>query len=307
VRPRTSRMRATSIMSMPMETITSERDALTEAGFRWLESSDGLRAITSERFERLGFTNAFSTRLGGISPFPSSDLNLAGFDQDSAENIHENRRRFFELLGGGWRLAACWQVHSANVFVVRPDQPSPEQEHCDALVTSASGILLGVKTADCVPILLADELTGACAAVHAGWRGTLAEIVKEAIDHLRQNFGARAEDLHVAIGPAARSCCYEVGRDVIDAFASKFPNSIHLFNPTRDSHALVDIQRANLDQMVECGVRLDRIQTAPLCTICRSDLFFSYRRDKPVYGRTGRLLAVIGRRADSARDPYHPE
>ncbi|HEX8338643.1 MAG TPA: laccase domain-containing protein, partial [Pyrinomonadaceae bacterium] len=113
-----------------METITAETEIET-AGFRWLEGDGGVRAIACEPLEREGFANAFSTRGGGVSPFPEASLNLAGFDQDAAENIRENRRRFLSALGGGWKLAASWQVHGERVRVVRDaEDPDLENEHC---------------------------------------------------------------------------------------------------------------------------------------------------------------------------------
>ena len=179
-------------MSMPMETITAETESeIVRAGFRLLEGEGGLRAFAFEPLEREGFPNAFSTRVGGVSAFPEDALNLAGFDQDSAENIHENRRRFLSLLEGDWTLAACWQVHGRDVRVVRDVSVAHnENERCDALATAVPGVLLGVKTADCVPVVMGDARTGACAAVHAGWRGTLAEIVKRTLAALREEFGA---------------------------------------------------------------------------------------------------------------------
>jgi YfiH family protein len=147
-----------------------------------------------------------------------------------------------------------------------------------------------------VPVLLGDARTGACAAVHAGWRGTLARVVKRALAAMREEFGTEARDVRAAIGPAALSCCYEVGHEVIEAFRSKFSNADALFAPTREGHALVDLHRANREQLVESGVAIERIHALPLCTICRPELFFSYRRDRKLYGRSGRLLSVIGRR-----------
>lgn len=286
-------------MSMPMETITAETE-LEGAGFAWREGRGGVRALVCEPLEREGFPNAFSTRGGGVSPFPENSLNLAGFDEDSAENIRENRRRFLRLLGGVWALAACWQVHGREVRVVRDaSDPRSDEERCDALATNLPGVLLGVKTADCVPLLLADPRRGACAAVHAGWRGTLAGVAVRALERMREEFGTDPSDVRAAIGPAARACCYEVGPEVVGAFREKFPRAEAFFTPTRDGRALADIQLANREQLVEAGVPPGRIHTLPLCTICRPELFFSYRREKRLYGKTGRLLSVIGRRAKS--------
>jgi YfiH family protein len=284
---------------MPMETITSDTDSaeVARAGFRWREGEGKLRALVCEPLEREGFANAFSTRGGGVSPFPEASLNLAGFDQDSAENIHENRRRFLSLVGGDWTLAVCWQVHGRDVRVVRDaSEAANENERCDALATDLPGVLLGVKTADCVPVLIGDSRTGACAAIHAGWRGTLAGIVRHALACLHQEFGTKPEDVRAAIGPAALGCCYEVGAEVIEAFRAEFTNADALFKPTGEGRALVDLHRANLEQLTESGVAPERIHALPLCTICRPEDFFSYRRDRKLHGRTGRLLSVIGRR-----------
>jgi YfiH family protein len=283
-------------MSIPMETITAETE-IERAGFRWLKGEEGVRALACAPLEEAGFANAFSTRGGGVSPFPEGSLNLAGFDQDSAENIGENRRRFLSALGGSWRLAACWQVHGTDLLVIRdPEDPRPDDERCDALATNLKGLLLGVKTADCVPVIIGDPRARACAAVHAGWRGTLAEIIKHALARLREEFGTEPADVRAALGPAALGCCYEVGAEVIESFRTKFSNADSLFKPTNAGHALVDLHEANRRQLVEAGVAPERIHLLPLCTMCRPDLFFSYRQDRKLYGRTGRLMSVIGMR-----------
>ena len=279
---------------MPMEIITAEAE-LKGAGFDWRERG-GVRALVCAPLEHDGFTNAFSTRLGGISPMPQDALNLAGFDDDSAENIHENRRRFLKLFDGEWMLTTCWQVHGASVRVLRDAQDARhETEYCDALLSRAPKILLAVKTADCVPLLLGDPRTGAIAAIHAGWRGTLARITQRTLERMSSEYGTRAEDLRVAIGPAARACCYEVGSEVIEAFRKRFTEADALLTPTRAAHARIDLQRANRDQLIDAGVSAERIHIAPLCTMDRTDLFFSYRREKGLHGRVGRLMSVIGR------------
>ncbi len=285
---------------MPMETITDEMK-LESAGFRWREK-DGVRALSCAPLERDGFANAFSTRLGGISPMPHAALNLAGFDDDSAENIRENRRRFLQLFDEEWMLAVCWQVHGADVRVVRDmNDACADEERCDGLISDAPGVLLGVKSADCVPVILGDRRTGACVSVHAGWRGTVTGIVLSAIERMRAEFGTDPSDVRAAIGPAALACCYEVGAEVINAFRRNFSYADELFAPTRDGHALIDLHEANRQQLIEAGVEATRIHILSLCTMCQTGLFFSYRREKSVYGRTGRLLSVIGRMGDAFR------
>jgi polyphenol oxidase len=233
---------------------------------------------------------------------PADALSLAGFNEDAAENILENRRRFLKLFPGKWGLAGCWQVHGADVRVVKTAAEAKPAENdrgdtifCDVIVSRARGVLAGVKTADCVPILLGDPVTGAFAAVHAGWRGTLATAVIVAVKRLTREYDARPENLRAAIGASAGACCYEVGSDVIEAFTSKFSDGETLFTPTRPGHALVDLLKANREQLISTGVNPERIHIAPICTMCRTDLFFSYRKEKSLHGKVGRLMAVVGR------------
>jgi polyphenol oxidase len=291
-----------------MEMITAENKlkreqdaALQNAGFYWRER-EGVRALICAPLEQDGFTNGFSTRGGGVSPMPQASLNLAGFNEDDAENIYENRRRFLKLFAGDWTLTGCWQIHSADVRIVHNQQEAEQKagvlgddQYCDALVSDTPRILLAVKTADCVPVLIGDSTSGAFAAVHAGWRGTSTSIVRRAIEQLRQEYGARAADLRAAIGPAANVCCYEVGSEVINLFKERFPQSEHLFTPTREGHARIDLHQANGNQLINAGVLPERIHSAPLCTMDRNDLFFSYRLEKKLNGRVGRLMSVIGR------------
>jgi YfiH family protein len=285
-----------------MPTIIDD-DELAQSGFYWREI-DGVQALVCASLEAAGFTNGFSTRIGGTSPMPTNALNLAGFNEDSAENILENRRRFLKLFpreSGDWALAGCWQVHGSEARLVNTlAEAKPAEDahgdtiYCDAIVSNASGVLAGVKTADCVPILIGDPSTGSFAAVHAGWRGTLAEIATTTLRRMTVAYNTKAGDVRVAIGPAAGSCCYEVGTDVIDPFRTKFPGH-DLFTETRTGHACINLLEANRHQLISAGVAPDKIDIAPLCTMCHTDLFFSYRREKNVQGKVGRLMSVIGK------------
>lgn len=284
---------------MPMEMIIND-EALEQAGFCW-RKLEGVQALVCTPLEETGFANAFSTRLGGTSPMPENALNLAGFNEDTAENILENRRRFLKLFTGEWALAGCWQVHGSDVRLINNRAEAMPAEdaggdtiYCDAIVSDARGVLAGVKTADCVPILIGDPNTGAFAAVHAGWRGTLAEVATNALKRMTREYKTKPQDVRVAIGPAAGACCYEVGTDVSDAFKGSFPNQ-DLFTETRADHGCIDLLKANRAQLISSGVDPERISIAPLCTMCRTDLFFSYRREKNVQGKVGRLMSVIGK------------
>ena len=290
-----------------MERITSDED-LNRAGFYWRET-DGVRALICAPLEEDGFVNGFSTRLGGVSEMPANALSLAGFHDDAAENILENRRRFLKLFPGQWALAGCWQVHGADVRVVQSVEDAKPAEntlgetiYCDVIVSDANGVLAAVKTADCVPILLGDPGTRAFAAVHAGWRGTLATAVIVAVQRLKDEYNVKPENLRVAIGASAGPCCYEVGSEVIDAFTTRFGGGANLFTTTRPGHAMVDLLKANRDQLQSAGVIPERIHTAPICTMCRTDLFFSYRKEKNLHGKVGRLMAIVGRQSTDYTD-----
>ncbi len=263
--------------------------------FYWKENN-ALRLLVSRDLEEAGFVNGFSTRLGGVSQFPEGDLNLAGFGDDSEDNISENRRRFLEFFEGEFRISTAWQVHGNDLRIVRSiDEAGDSEQKADAVVSDIENLLAGVKTADCVPILIGDPETGAFAAVHAGWRGTLNRIAEKAIEAMEREYGSVRGDLIAAIGPAASGRCYEVGPEVVDAFDEEFSTSGKLFSATSGGHALVDLHLANKDQLLTAGLRESRITTAPYCTMERTDLFFSYRNEKKLLGKTGRLMSVIGR------------
>ncbi len=273
-----------------------EEKILAENKFFWREKS-GVKILVSQVLEENGFANGFSTRLGGVSAFPENDLNLAGFDEDTNENIYENRRRFLNVFDKDFQLATAWQTHGDDVKIVRNQEDANNtQEKYDALVSDLEDVLIGVKTADCVPVLLGDTKTKAFAAIHAGWRGTVESIVVKAVEKMKREFGTKPANLIAAIGPAATCKSYEIGKDVIDAFEKKFSTSGKLFTPTRDGHALIDLHLANKEQLLSIGVAAENIYTAPFCTMERTDLFFSYRVEKKLHGKTGRLLSVIGRK-----------
>jgi polyphenol oxidase len=286
-------------MSIPVEMIISKNselddETLSNFGFYWRER-EGVKVLVCRALEENGFANGFSTRIGGVSDFPIDSLNLAGFDEDSAENIYENRRRFLKLFDGDFELATAWQVHGNGVKLVATTQDArDDEEKFDGLISKLAKIMLGVKTADCVPVLIGDPKKKAFSAVHAGWRGTVESIAVKAIERMQKEFGSNPKDLICAIGPAAMCENYEIGQDVVDAFESKFSTSGNLFTKTREGHALIDLHLANKEQLQSLGVLPQNIFTAPFCTMERTDLFFSYRKEKKLFGKTGRLLSVIG-------------
>lgn len=281
-------------------------DTATESAFsmreRDIDTATGKARISylvCEPIEQAGFTNAFSTRMGGVSLFPKDALNLAHFKGDATESVNENRRRFLAAVGWGEaRIVTSRQTHSTERCVIDSlEQAHGPQLECDALATKMQGLLLAIQTADCLPVLIADTASGAMAAIHAGWRGTAGRITERTVADLMLTHGVNPRNCIAALGPAACVECYEVGADVIERYKKEFGywrNLLIDFEEGGKAH--LDIQAANLQQLIFCGFAEDRIHVADYCTMHQNDLFFSYRREGQ--GRpssVGRLLSVIGR------------
>lgn len=227
---------------------------------------------------------AQSTRHGGVSPAPFHSLNLGKSTDDDPAYVAENRRRFCAALGfTPDQMAWSKQVHGEQIRLVT--EPGGG-EGFDALVTKVPGILLAVSIADCTPILIFDKGQNAVAAVHAGWRGSVAGIVGKTLAFMENAFGTRGEDCFAYIGACIDECSFEVGDEVAAEFAEPFKR----FDAERRKF-FVDLKRANAAQLHGFGVPENQIEVSPYCTMLHSDDFFSHRKDK---GVTGRGMAVIG-------------
>lgn len=228
-----------------------------------------------------GVIAAMSTRNGGVSG-PALDLNISFRVGDDPENVRENRRRFFEAAG----VAASSVVlpGQEHTDVVRYCTGPSVQPSCDGLVTDGTSAVLGVTVADCTPVLLFDPRRRVIAAVHAGWRGTAAGIVRRALDMMAERWRCEPSEVKAFIGPSAGGCCYEVGTDV----AARFPAECAV--PKDGGKFLLDVKRTNVLQMLASGMQESHIEVHPDCTI-HNELYHSYRRDGLV---SGRMAAVIG-------------
>jgi YfiH family protein len=269
------------------------------------EGKARLAFLVCAPMEKAGFVNAFSTRTGGVSPLPANALNLGYSRGDSSDNVGENRRRFLTAIGGDrMTLVTARQTHSSDRATIESLEQAREQEpNCDAMLTRLPEVLLGVQTADCLPILIADPVTGMMAAVHAGWRGTAGRITERTVADLMMLHGVNPRNCIAALGPNACGQCYEVGQDVIDRYKKEFGYWKKLLsNFTDDGKARLDVRAANVQQLAFCGITEDRVYIADYCTMHDDGIFFSYRREaggKP--SSVGRLLAVIGRRDQGGR------
>jgi purine-nucleoside/S-methyl-5'-thioadenosine phosphorylase / adenosine deaminase len=244
---------------------------------------DQITFLHSEALDRLpGVVHAFSTRRAERHDFSLGPVNSPN------PMVHINRARFVAAVGApGWPLIKLKQVHSGIVVDIEDSSAAGDAVEGDAAVTETRGVMLGVQTADCVPVLLADSEGRVAGAVHAGWRGTEARVVAAAVARLKEKLRIEPESLIAAIGPHIGVCCLEVGEEV----AAKFVDSEVVVRRAEWPKPHLDLQTANRNQLLMSGIPAAQIETSSLCTKCRADLFHSYRRD----GKSmGHMLSVIG-------------
>jgi polyphenol oxidase len=280
---------------------------------------DVLRANSLSRIPWL--VHGFSTRAGGFSKaYGGRALNLGFTVQDSRAAVERNRQAFAAATiaartkkGAPWPIVTVRQIHSDLIHSVSgiPEKPLAG----DGLVTSHSGILLAVLTADCLPIILVDTKRHAVGVFHAGWRGTLKRIVEKGVGEMRKHFGSRPGDLKAVIGPGIRGCCYQVGPEVRDAFESQFSYGSSLLRVSKETDEIhekypllfltsrapghselpeqifLDLAEANRRQLLDVGIPAKSISEVALCTACSTDILFSHRAER---GLTGRMMAVAG-------------
>ncbi len=276
--------------------------------------------------------HGFSTRAGGRTriyrPEASAggDLNLGFTDPESPKIVAANRRLFLRAVWGGRELPALItlkQIHSPLVRRIGRHEAAalqrglsqPAISKGDGLMTDWPGVLLGIQTADCLPVLVADRRRRAVAIFHAGWRGTVARIVEGGVGRMRLEFGSQPEDLIAVIGPGIGSCCYAVGDEVRQEFESQFDYASTLFrevydsDPVKEKYPLLfmtarapghsdlgprlhlDLAEANRRQLLAAGLPTKAIYRMDECTACQPERFFSHRGE---HGFTGRMMSVIG-------------
>jgi len=267
--------------------------------------------------------HGFSTRLGGLSRAYCADdapgeLNLGFTASDDREIVIRNRRLLAEAVSGdaATPLVSLRQIHSSLlVHATAADVDREQPWKADGLMTDEPGILLGIQTADCIPVLVADRKRRVVAAFHAGWRGTVKRIVEAGIGRMRLEFGSKPEDLVAAVGPGIGACCYAVGEEVFSEFESQFQYGRELFRLVDDYNAVhhkypmlfltqrapghspigpslhLDLVEANRRQLLDAGLKPRSIKAVGGCTSCQRELFFSHRSSQ---GHAGRMMSVIG-------------
>jgi len=246
-----------------------------------------VRFLIVEKLKELGFLHGFSLReAGNMDP-----------KNVPAHEALQNRRKFLaDLRCEGWPILTAKQIHSNGVFVFTGNRENFTSEiEADALLTRENGLLLGIKTADCLPILVADQKKRAVAAIHAGWRGTVEKVTEAALGRMTEEFQSNPVDLVAVLGPSACGRCYEVRSDVFTPFEKAFGKGEFLKWNEPGVSAWLDIKAANIRQLEKAGLKRENIFVLDGCTIHENGLFFSHRVESRIpHARVGRMLAVIG-------------
>jgi YfiH family protein len=242
-----------------------------------------------------GLFHFSSLRVGGTSKDNYSSLNLGLNSGDAPHNVLANRMKLCDALDiDSAKFVLPKQTHSATVKVIDPDffrfdehERKAFLNETDAVITNIEGVCVAIKTADCIPVLLFDPKRKVVAAIHAGWRGTIQNIVLKTIIKLTEEFGSQPADLFAGIGPSISPGVYEVGKEVWGQFAAEFYSDTA---PAQEDKKVLNLWKANHAQLIFAGVPSNQIETARICTLSDRERFFSARRDGP---KTGRMATGI--------------
>ena len=252
--------------------------------------------LTCQQAEGIAAPHCFTTRLGGVSRGHLSSLNIGIHRGDDWENVLKNYEILGNLLGFDPKKAVLsTQTHSDIVRAAGLPEAgaglyAPELTPCDGLITNTPGLALVVFTADCTPILLWDEKTGAVGAAHAGWRGTAARIGEKAVQAMEKAFGCNPRDIHAAIGPNIGACCFETDEDVPEAMRAALGNEAEAFIRPAGEKYYVDLKGINARILEAAGV--GQVEVSRLCTHCDETLFWSHRRTGSLRGSQGAVIVA---------------
>ncbi len=252
-----------------------------------LQSENGLPSFQVSKWGHLRWLkHGFLTRKGGVSPPPFDSLNISLSKGDPPEHISQNKLRIARAFGFPTeKLVLLNQMHQDRILVLKESPPLlPSSLEYDASITNVPGAFLGIKTADCLPIIIVDSKKKVIAAIHAGRQGTALRITTQVIRMMKAEFGCSTGDLLVALGPSIGLCCYEVDERVFKPEWEPFAT------PTGPGKWKVDLPRINIAHMTSEGIDAAQLFWVNLCTRCHHDLFFSHRKEI----RTGRQLSFIG-------------
>lgn len=243
--------------------------------------------------------HAFTTRRGGVSEGVYLSLNLGLNRGDEQERVKENYAvicRELEIEPDD--IVCSKQVHGTRIRVVTSEDRGklfvPEPEEADALITGDADVALAVFTADCVPILLYDPVRGAVGAVHAGWRGTVADIACKSVKQMADALDCRTADIRAAIGPCISKCCFETGPEVADALLEALGTAAESCISQAGDKFMVDLKAANRLLLIRAGIRDDYIEISDECTFCEHNKYWSHRRTDGTRGSQAAIITLKG-------------
>jgi len=252
-------------------------------------------SIVPARSRLIGVPHGFLGRAGGVSEGVCAGLNVGFGSNDDPAAIRENRRLAVAAVAPGAALVTVYQVHSADAVRALAPWPDDDRPHADAIVTDRPGLALGILTADCAPVLLADAAGGVVAAAHAGWKGAFGGVVESTLA-LMETLGADRGRIAAAVGPAIARRSYEVDDGFLRRFAEADPANDRFFTPGRRGHHQFDLEAYVLARLAEAGVT--RVEAIGLDTYSDAERFYSFRRathrGEPTYGRQISLIALPG-------------
>lgn len=262
-----------------------------------IKQKEDLKYLELDISQEHSFRVLFTTRIGGYSNPPYESLNLGFHTEDKNKVVRKNREKVYKSLNlSPDNIIFAEQIHSNNIRLVDSNDKgsgvykyNTSIKDTDGLISTDNSIVLGGLFADCVPIYVMDKTQGHFALIHAGWKGTFNNILRETINYFKFNLESAAKDLLVVMGPSISGNNYEVGYDLIKKFENKFNYTLKYYTKSNKSYWL-DLKKLNKAIALDNGIINDNLFISKLCTFDRDNLFYSYRRD---FGTTGRMAAFL--------------
>ncbi len=265
-----------------------------------INNKDGILYINFPKLEKTGIVrHIFSTKIGGVSPFPYGPMNMS-FTHDSRENVIKNYELLCDCVGiDPNHLVLSKQTHTNNVKIVNKihcgtGYTKESFQDIDGLITNEPGVALVTQYADCTPLIFCDPVKKVIATSHSGWRGTVQEIGKVTVQKMQKEFGCNPSDIIACIGPCIGKCCYEVDDPVYGAFKKlEYLDLNKIFTDKGGGKYWLDMVEANKQILLNSGIKEENIDISDLCTHCNSDTLHSHRATKGQRGTIGVIIELI--------------
>jgi len=262
-----------------------------------LEKKKNIEYLQSPLLSNCDFLeHAFCTRRGGASRDDYKSLNMSFREGDEEFRVLQNWDRLATAFAIPMeQFLVVNQVHGGAIFVIKPHGSyfsTRDELNYDAIVTSRTDLAICIKTADCVPVFIVDQVKKVIAVVHAGWKGTALEISAKVIRLMQKQYGCLPTDILAAIGPSIGKCCYDVDQATADAFRKQNNSELFLQQGPKKDKWMLDLPEANRRQILDTGVPESNIEVSGYCTVCNQDMFFSHRGSGGITGRQVNFMMI---------------